>query len=453
MLFERIESEGIAHYSYLIGQSGEALVIDPRRDCHVYAERAGAREMRIRYVLETHRNEDYVTGSLELAALTGAEIYHADSQLEYGYGRPVTDGQEWQIGSLTIRAISSPGHTEGMMSYLLCDDDRAPWVAFTGDALFAGDVGRVDFLGTQRLREMADKLYDTLFHALLPLGDGIIVCPAHGSGSVCAPSISSRVWTTIGIERSRNPRLQLTERSRFVDTVAKDLEKAPYFRQMEHLNLEGPPLLGMLPAPVPMTPAEFISMAGTAVVVDTRMPESFSASHIPGALSIWLEGLPTFAGWFLPYNKPLLIVTDEGEEEKAARYLVRLGYDLIAGKLAGGMLNWHRAGEKSTSNGTITVQELCTVLDGGADAWLLDVRSAEELEKTGQIPGAHHIHITNLLHHLEEIPKGRSIYIFCASGLRSAIAASLLQREGWKDTIVVLGGFTGWNSISCPIDR
>ena len=244
MLFERIESEGLSHYSYLIGRDGEAAVIDPRRDCQIYVERAACHGMRIRYVLETHRNEDYVSGSVELASITGAEIWHADAQWNYRYGRPVYDGQDWRIGHLKVRALLSPGHTPGMMSYLLHDDKDAPWVLFSGDALFAGDVGRVDFMGSDRLVEMAALLHRTLFEKLLPLGDGIIVCPAHGPGSVCAPAISDRVWTTIGLERCHNPKLLLRESHEFVAATAKDLEKPPYFSQMERLNLDGPPLLG-----------------------------------------------------------------------------------------------------------------------------------------------------------------------------------------------------------------
>ena len=181
MLFERIESEGLAHYSYLVGDQREAVVFDPRRDCEVYVERAYEQGLAIKHVLETHRNEDYLIGSVELAERTDAEIWHADSQLQYRYGRPAEDGQTWKVGRLEVRAIHSPGHTPGSMSYLLHDPEGEPWVVFTGDALFAGDVGRVDLLGMDRAEELAAQLYDTIFGKLLPLGDGVIVCPAHGA--------------------------------------------------------------------------------------------------------------------------------------------------------------------------------------------------------------------------------------------------------------------------------
>ena len=187
MLFERIESEGLAQYSYLVGDQGEAIVIDPRRDCGIYIERAVQAGYRIVAILETHRHEDFTIGSVELAARLGAgaaDIWHADAGLDYLYGAAVQDGQTWQIGRLRLTALLTPGHTHGHMSYLLTDPTENPWVVFTGDALFAGDVGRTDLIDTQRTLEMGGLLYDTLFESLLPLGDHIIVCPGHGAGSL-----------------------------------------------------------------------------------------------------------------------------------------------------------------------------------------------------------------------------------------------------------------------------
>jgi hydroxyacylglutathione hydrolase len=451
MLFERIESKGLAQYSYLIGDQETAVVIDPRRDCEVYIEKTMEQGMRIAYVLETHRNEDYVIGSIELAARTGAEIWHADAQLDYAYGQPVADGQTWQVGRLSLRAIHSPGHTLGSMAYVLHDPDGAPWVIFTGDALFAGEAGRVDFLGMDRAEEMAGHLYDTLFNKFLPLGDGVVVCPAHGSGSVCGSAIAERVWTTVGLERRHNPKLQFTDRAEFIANHARKLEKPPYFTRMEQLNLEGAPPVGTLPMPSALSPDEFAEMSKDAVVLDTRMEVGFCAAHVPNALSIWLDGVPSFAGWFLSYDKPILLVNETDDPSRAIRYLVRVGYDNVGGYLSGGMLAWHKAGRGSSSIQAITVQKLCHHLDAGEAPWILDVRSDDEVAE-GQISGAHHIHITQLPARLDEIPKDRAVYIFCGSGLRSSIAASLLKRGGWRDVVTVLGGLTGWNSTTCPIE-
>lgn len=451
MLFQRIESEGLAQYSYLVGDSREAVVIDPRRDIEVYLEAAALQGYRIVAVLETHRHEDFVLGSVELAARTGAEIWHADGQWDYKYGEAVSDGQTWKIGRLKLEAIHSPGHTPGSMSYLLYEHGGNPWMVFTGDALFAGDVGRVDFLGEDRMAKMAWLLYDTIYRRLLPLGDEVLVFPGHGAGSVCAADIADRIWTTIGLERRYNPKLQFPDRNAFIQGVARKLEYAPYFREMERLNLEGPPLLGGLPVTAPMSAADFAAQAGSSVVVDTRMELGFGAAHVPGALSIWLGGLPGYAGWFLPYDRPLLFVQEGDNADPVARCLVRMGYNAPAGYLAGGMLAWHTAGYESRTVRMITVSSLCTRMDEGEKAWILDVRSEDELESYGSISGAHNIHVTLLPERLEEVPKDRTVYIFCASGVRSMIAASLLKQAGRRNVVVVLGGLIGWNSTTCPI--
>lgn len=449
MLFERIESEGLAHYSYLIGDSKEAAVIDPRIDCGVYIEKTYLEGYHIRHILETHRNEDFVVGSAALSAQTGAVIWHADSQWSYQYGSAAKDGQIWKIGRLKLEAIHSPGHTPGSMSYLLYDPEGAPWMVFVGDALFAGDVGRVDFMGVDRLSEMAGYLYDTLFHKLLPLGDGVIVCPAHGSGSVCASDIGERMWTTIGLERRHNPKLQVSARDEFIALTAKKLEYPPYFRQMEKVNLAGVAFRDTrLP---PLSVREFADMAKDAIVLDTRSELAFSAAHVPKALSIWSAGLPSFAGWFLPYGRPLLLVNETNNPATVTEYLRRLGYSNIPGFLSGGMLAWHMAGQESSSVETVTVQSLCSLIDREEAPWILDVRSDAELEHAGRITGAHHIHITNLNDRINEVSREQTVFIFCGSGLRSMIAASLLKRAGWHDLVVVMGGLAGWKSISCPI--
>jgi hydroxyacylglutathione hydrolase len=452
MLLERIESKGLAHYSYLIGDQGEAVVIDPRRDCRVYVQTAIENGYHIRHILETHRNEDYVVGSIELARLTEAEVWHADSELDYHYGRPAEDGQIWKIGRLTLEALSTPGHTPGSMSYLLSDPEGTPWIVFTGDALFAGDIGRVDLPGKDRMNEMANLMYESLFNRLLTLDDGVIVCPAHGAGSVCGTSISQRSWTTIGLERNHNPRLEHRDRRRFISEIAEVLERPPYFRMMEKLNLEGPPILGSFPTPIPLSPEEFALRSRDAIVVDTRMELGYSAAHLPNSLSIWLDGLPSFAGWYLPYDKPILLLDESNDPSNAMSYLLRMGYDNVEGYLSGGMLSWHTAGFESASTKTVTVQDLCSKLDEKDKVYILDVRSDGELESDGEISGAHHIHVTQLPERYSEVPDDQSVYIFCGSGMRSMTAASFLQREGWRNVTVVLGGLSGWSSRTCPIE-
>ena len=452
MLFERIESEGLAHYSYLIGDGNQAVVIDPRRDVGVYVSRATQSGMRITHILETHRNEDYVVGSLELADRTGATVLRSgEDDLSYEYGEPILDGETLMVGRLELEAVHTPGHTLGHMSYLLHDPDGAAWIIFTGDALFAGDVGRTDFYGPERLNEITGLLYESIFHRLLPLGDEVIVCPAHGAGSACGTAIAERTWTTIGLERKHNPKLQHTEKDPFVANVGKMLEYPPYFRMMEVLNLQGPPVIGGLPDIPPLRPFEFAAQATTAQVVDTRLELGFGAAHVPGAVSIPERRLARYGGWFLSYDTPILLVTESNDVSGPLRTLTRMGFDKIAGFLSEGLHSWHTAGLASESIDTITVQGLCDRLDVGEEPWILDVRSKTEVERT-EIPTAYHIHLTQLPDRIDEVLEGEPIYVFCGTGLRSMIAASLLRRAGHDSLTVVLGGLAAWSSLTCPLE-
>lgn len=451
MLFKRIESEGLAHYSYIVGDRGEAFLIDPRRDGDIYLEEASRAGCRITLILETHRNEDFVVGSVELAARTGAEIWHADGQLDYRYGLAVKDGQTWKVGRLKVAAIATPGHTPGSVSYLLYDHGGNPWVVFSGDTLFAGDVGRVDLPGLDRMQEMANLLYESLFQKILTLGEHLIVCPSHGAGSVCGESIADRSWTTIGLEKRVNPKLQFRDREEFLSRIAREHPRPPYFLRMEKWNLEGAPFLGALPVPTPLTAGEFGQKSKDGLVLDTRAEVSFGAAHVPGALSIWLAGVPAYAGWFIPYDRPVLLVHETGDPSIAVRYLTRLGYDHIAGSLAGGMLDWHAAGLESRSIRMIPVQSLCEALDREEAVSILDIRSDDEKNQKGRLAFAQEIPLVQIPGRVGEVPQDRPVFIFCGTGLRSMVAASLLKREGRQNLVVVLGGLAGWKSTTCPI--
>jgi hydroxyacylglutathione hydrolase len=458
MLFRRFISEGLAHYSYLIGDQNRAVVIDPRRDCGEIIEATAAEEMAITHVLETHRNEDYAIGSAELASRTGATVLHsAHDDLPYEYGESIREGDAIPVGRLKLVALHTPGHTPGHMSYVLHDAGGAPWMVFTGDTLFAGEVGRTDFLGRENLARMTGLLYDSLFEKILPLGDGVIVCPAHGAGSVCGSGIADRFWTTIGLERKLNPRLQHTDREDFIRNVGRILPYTPYMETIERINLKGAPLLGALPMPRPLSAQEFAARAqdalgGPPYVVDTRDLLSFSAAHVPGAIALWEKELSSYAGWFLTYDRPILLVCEPERVETVTRYLIRMGFDRLEGVLAGGMLAWHRAGLESARVDTLTVQDLCQQLDdeSTADPWILDVRSEEEVNAT-PIPGAYNVPIKFAPGRMDEVPADRPVRIFCGSGIRATIVASLMQRLGRSNASVVLGGLAGWSSVSCPL--
>jgi hydroxyacylglutathione hydrolase len=454
MIFERIKSAGIAHNSYLIGSGSEAAVIDPRRDCQIYVDRARESGLHIKHIFETHRNEDYVGGSTELAGMTGAEIYHGPG-LDWKYGNEVQDGQRLRIGRLRLTAIHTPGHTDESMSYAVADlaSGEATVMVFTGDALLVGDVGRTDLYGSEEAPRLASNLYDSVFNKLLGLGDGVILCPAHGAGSVCGLHIVNRDESTIGIERIQNPVLQIEGKKEFIEyKLSEEHERPHYFRQMEVYNLEGPPLLGCLPLPSPLTPLGFSqAVHDGAVVIDTSEPAAFGGAHIKGAYSIWLEGLPIFAGWVLSYDRPVvLVLEDQSHLERAVRYLIRAGYDRVIGYLRDGIEGWYNAGLPTESLPLLSVHQLKRRLDRGRQLLVLDTRGHDEWN-SGHIEGAVHIYVGHLEERLAEIPKDRPIAVICNVGHRAGLGASILLRNNYSEVYNVLGSVKAWVAAGFPI--
>jgi hydroxyacylglutathione hydrolase len=450
LIFERVKSEGLAHFSYFLGSDGEAIVIDPRRDCQIYIDLARRDEMKIKHIFETHRNEDYVIGSRELANFTRAKIYHGPG-LDFKYGETLVDGQDFFFGRMKVTAIHTPGHTDESMSYSLVDatlDDK-PIIVFTGDALFVGDVGRTDLYGPEEAPRLAENLYNSIFNKILPLGDGVILCPAHGAGSVCGGAISEREQSSLGLERLQNPLLQKTKEDFVKFKVAERFERPPYFRKMEQYNLEGPPLLEHLPDPPPLSPREFQKQVKHgAVVVDTRTPSAFGGANIEDSYNVWLRGIPMFAGWVLSYDTAILLVLENREQlEMAVRYLIRLGYDRVEGYLCGGveacgLESWYTEALPTEHLGLLTVQELKARLDCRDNLLVLDVRSEEEWRR-GHVEGALHIYVGHLEERLNEIPVDQPIAVICSVGNRASLGASILRRRHLK-VYTVLGGMMAW---------
>ncbi len=458
MIFKRIKSEGLAHISYFVGSNKEAVVIDPRRDCQIYVDLARSEEMKINCIFETHRNEDYVTGSLELAHHTGAKVYHGQG-LDFKYGETLKDNQIFHLGNIKLIAIYTPGHTDESMSYVLVDkalDDSAIMV-FTGDALFVNDVGRTDLYGPKEVQRLSEALYNSLFNKILPLGDGAILCPAHGAGSLCGGAISEREWSTLGLERIHNPLLQKTREDFINFKVAERLERPPYFKKMEQYNLEGPPLLVNLQHPAPLLPTEFQKLIEQgAYVLDTRTPPAFGGSHIDGSYNIWIEGIPSYAGWLLSYDKPILLVLENRKQlTTVLSHLIRLGYDQIEGYLcagaeACGLESWYTAAQPIQKLNLLSVQDLKERLDCGDCLTVLDVRTDKEWVN-GHIENALHIYVGHVEEQLNMITVNQPIAVICSVGNRGSIAASLLRRIGCSEVFNVLGGMTAWKKAGYPI--
>jgi len=454
MFLEVVRSQGLAHLSYIVGDQGAAAVIDPRRDCEIYRTLAYERGARITHIFETHRNEDYVIGSLDLSRKTGADIYHGE-ELPFAYGYPVTEGDVLRLGDVSLRVLKTPGHTYESISLVLADLSfgEDPVAVFTGDALFIGDAGRTDFF-PDRAEEVAGLLYDSIFNKLLPLGDHVILYPAHGAGSVCGSGMASREFSTLGYERKHNPALQLADRSAFIRRKTGERHyQPPYFRRMEQYNLEGAPPLD-LRVPEPLKPGDFARAMGEGMLaVDVRSAEAFAGAYIPGSLAIPLHMIPAFAGWLLPYDRDIgLVAHDHGSVETAVRYLARLGYDQVTSFLDGGLHQWEMSGSPYDSIPAVHAGNITARLDAQEPFTLLDVRTREEYE-AGHLPGAVHVYVGELPHRLEDIPARRPVTTFCGSGERAIIAASILKRNGFEDVEDCLGSMAACSALGCPIEK
>lgn len=447
MHFETIKTPGLSALSYLVGSEGEAAVIDPQRDCETYVERARKAGMRITHIFETHRNEDFVSGSPVLAEWTGARVLHGpSSEGEVAFAETVREPDRFAVGNLTIEAIETPGHTDDHIAWALYDRDYPEGAVgvFTGDALFVGDVGRTDFY-PGRDREVAGLLFDSL-RKILALGDQAVVWPAHGAGSVCGSGMADREVSTVGHERRNNPRLQIADRDRFIEEkLAETHYQPPYFRLMERLNHAGGP-----PPPPSYRPRnltfEDVTKGGFDHVIDIREPGDFCAGHLPGSYAISEAMLPGFAGWYVGEGESVaLVAADKEALHEGMRHLVRLGLDNVAGGFTGMVA----AAAEGVDMAQIPMIQTATVrrrLKERPAGWtLLDVRGTDEVEDE-PMPGARHIYAGHLNERWRDLDPDERYTVMCASGMRATIAASWLAAKGFRQVDVYLGSMGAWKA-------
>lgn len=466
MIFYQRFIPGLAINTYLIGdeQSGTAVVIDPSRDVGELVEFARQHDLHIRHIVETHVHADFVSGSRELKArLDDQPQIHCS-----GYGgaqwtqpfadRHVKTGDCLTAGKLRFEFRHVPGHTPEHIAVLLFDTSRStetPWCMFTGDFLFVGDVGRPDLLGEEAQQKLAHQLYQSVFEGLDDLPDFVEIFPAHGAGSLCGKAIGSRRSSTLGFERRFSDPLEQTEESRWIQELLEDMPLSPpYFNRMKQVNQQGPPIIGPeLPGRKRWSAQQVEERrCDNCLILDVRSKEAFAAAHIPDSINIPLgSNLPTWAGWVLPYDRPILLVVERPEQvPEVTTHLLRVGFDDILGYLEGGLDAWETAGLPLEMLDTLSVKDLYQKLRQQHPLTVLDVRTEQEW-KSGHIRNALHIHGGTLQERLEDIPQEQPVAVVCGSGYRASIASSFIRQAGFSDVANVLGGMSAWKAAELPL--
>jgi len=458
MYFKQFYLGCLAHASYMIGSDGEAAVVDPRRDVDSYIEEAREQGLEIRHIIETHLHADFVSGHHELARRTGAKIYFgakAGAKFEHV---PVQEGDEILLGNgVVLRFLETPGHTPESVSILVVDRavSEVPKAVLTGDTLFIGDVGRPDLLGsTMSAQDLAGMLYDSLHEKLLALPDSVEVYPAHGAGSLCGRNISSETSSTIGQQREFNYALKPMPKEEFVRMMTTDLPEAPeYFARDVAINRDGAAELAELPDPAPLEAraVETLQKKG-AIVLDTRPAAQYGAGHVPGSLHIGLSG--QFASWsgaLVSPKVPIVLVAEDEEQVREARLrLSRVGIENVAGYLAGGLLEWHRAELPLATTEQIGVEELDARIREGHAARVVDVRRPAEWQG-GHVAAAMNVPLNTLERHAAELPREEPLAVMCAGGFRSSIGTSILERQGFTKITNIVGGMAAWKTANLEV--
>ncbi|MFN0086405.1 MAG: MBL fold metallo-hydrolase [Blastocatellia bacterium] len=458
MYFKQFYLGCLAHASYLIGSNGEAAVVDPQRDVEQYEEEAAAQGLKIKYVIETHLHADFVSGHLELARRTGAEIvFGAKAGAAFAH-RPVKNGDEIRLGGVLLRVLETPGHTPESISILVIDTEVSdePRKVLTGDTLFIGDVGRPDLVGSKghTAEQMAGMLYDSLHGKLLTLPDSVEVYPAHGAGSLCGRNMSSETSSTIGDQKRFNYALKPMPKEKFVKMMTTDLPEVPaYFTHDAEINRVGAPALAQVPRPAELSAEEVNKLAQQgALILDIRAAADFGNGHIPGALNIGLGGqFASWAGTLIPLGASIILVADEiGQVDEAVTRLARVGIESVNGFLSGGMYGWDKAGLETARIAQMPVDELRQRMLEKHDLQLIDVRRPPEYDG-GHVPEAINAQLTDLEKLAATFDSQRATGVICQGGYRSIIAGSLLERLGFRELYNIVGGTAAWKSAGYPM--
>ena len=461
MYFKHIYDKTLAQASYLVGcqVKGEAIVIDAQRDIDVYLKVAKENGLRITHIAETHIHADFLSGSRELAAVTGAELYLSDEggetwQYEFPH-QGLKHGELIHVGNLTLEVLHTPGHTPESISFLLTDHPATdkPVMVFTGDFVFVGDIGRPDLLekaagliGTQEVG--AHQMYESI-RRFAELPDYVQVWPAHGAGSACGKSLGAVPVSTVGYEKIRNWAFQYeNDEEGFVDFLLEGQPEPPrYFAMMKHLNKVKRPLLVEVPKHPLLTKEQFLTAYHNGMkVIDARDKSEFAQGFIPGSINIQgKNSFSTWAGWILNYEEQFMLVADDDQMEDLTRKLMRIGMDNIYGyvnkveDLGVDLETVDEIGFEGFQNNV-----------GNDEVQIIDVRGENEF-KISRVPGAKHVFFGTLPANLDEIPKDKPVILHCQSGDRATIAYSILRRNGFDNIKNYPGGMQEWLEKAVPV--
>ncbi|ROU00827.1 MBL fold metallo-hydrolase [Marinobacter sp. R17] len=450
MFLEKVKTPGLAHLSWVIGDGDSAVVIDPRRDIDVYLDIARSQGAQITHAIETHRNEDLISGSALLAEETGATVLHGpNADADIRYATTVRENDHITLGNVDLKVLETPGHTYDSISIAIYDRNKGDDAVgvFTGDTLFIGDVGRTDFY-PDRAEEVAGALFDSL-NKVLALGDQAIVYPAHGAGAVCGSGMADREFSSLGHERMNNAMLQIRDREAFIQAKLDEQHyQPPYFRVMEKLNAEGG---RQAPKPLALKPLTVKALSEKqkdgCEIIDVRSPETYAGAHVHDSISLPVGLIAAYAGWLLDTNQRLVLVANSLEQAREALVnFSRIGYDSIEGAYTDGMTGWSAAGQPFSTLPLVSVDDVSRRLREKQDHWqLLDVRKAEEYQQQA-IENSTHLYLGHLQEQMHRLDRGTSYTVLCGSGMRAMVAASVLRRAGMHDVEVFLGSMGAWNN-------
>lgn len=453
MFIQQLYTGCLSEAAYYIESNGEAAVIDPLRDIDEYLQLANSRKASIKYIFETHFHADFVSGHLDLSTATGAPIVYGPGTDTKFPVHVAKDGEKFSIGDISIEVLHTPGHTLESTCYLLKDEQGKDHCIFTGDTLFVGDVGRPDLAQKGEeitMNDLAGMLYDSIHAKLFPLADDVIVYPAHGPGSSCGKNLGPNTQSTMGEEKQTNYALKAENKQAFIEAVTDGITAPPqYFPINALINKEGYESLDAVlkQGMTALSVEEFKKLiTDDTIILDTRRADEFTLGFIPGSISIGLEGrFAEWAGSLLPFDMPILLVTDPGKEKETIIRMARVGFSKVQGYLEGSFESWKKADEFIDLIIDVEADELMMDIPFDDRLVVVDVRKPAEYAD-GHLRNAVNIPLNDMTDpaSMVNLEEDQNIYVHCAAGYRSVIASSMLKRQGIHNLRNIVGG---WGKI------